>query len=68
MVSTSRGPIEASALGNMTSQLRALGLLKDRRAIRDLIRANFSGDVLTPDAALADRVTPHWDRYKTLCG
>ena len=62
------GPIEASALGNMTSQLRALGLLKDRRAIRDLIRANFSGDVLTPDAALADRVTPHWDRYKTLCG
>ena len=48
------GPVEASALGNLGAQLRGLGLLADRNAIRDLIRRSFPGQTLTPDTAGID--------------
>jgi rhamnulokinase len=61
------GPVEASALGNITCQLRALGLLADRNAIRSLIRTEFSGHTLHPRLDAAGFVEQHWRRFEELC-
>jgi rhamnulokinase len=61
------GPIEASALGNVTCQLRALGALADRDAIRQLIRRTFTGQTLPARAAVARSVDQHWPRFQKLC-
>lgn len=61
------GPIEASALGNITCQLRALGHLADRKAIRTLIRKEFSGQTLQPRTDNAERIEQHWLRFQQLC-
>ena len=60
------GPIEASALGNITCQLRALGHLADRKAIRALIRKEFSGQTLQPRAEHAESIEQHWLRFQGL--
>ncbi|MFT3847621.1 MAG: rhamnulokinase [Propionivibrio sp.] len=60
------GPIEASALGNITCQLRALGHLADRKAIRDLIRKEFSGQTLHPRTDNAESIEQHWRRFQRL--
>ena len=63
------GPVEASALGNITAQLRGLGLLADRKEIRDLIRRSFPGRIITPEAnpfASPDRIELHWRRFQNL--
>ena len=59
------GPVEASALGNITCQLRALGQLADRAAIRQLIRKEFSGQSLHVNAAAAERINQHWPRFQS---
>lgn len=61
------GPIEASALGNITSQLRALGHLADRKAIRTLIRKEFSGQTLQPRQSAIEVVEQHWRHFQQLC-
>ena len=60
------GPIEASALGNITCQLRALGHLADRKAIRTLIRKEFSGQTLQPRTEHAESIEQHWIRFQQL--
>jgi rhamnulokinase len=60
------GPIEASALGNVACQLRALDRLADRDAIRRLIGKEFSGATLQPRAAAADAVELNWRRFQAL--
>ncbi len=61
------GPIEASALGNITCQLRALGCFADRAAIRSLIAREFTGQTLAPRAEAARTVHQHWQRFLQLC-
>lgn len=61
------GPVEASALGNITCQLRALGQLADRHAIRQLIRKEFAGQTLQPNTANAGAADLHWQRFQELC-
>ena len=61
------GPIEASALGNITCQLRSLGLLADRNAIRSLIRNEFSGQTLQPRLETETLVEQHWQRFQAFC-
>ena len=61
------GPIEASALGNVTCQLRALGQLADREAIRQLIGRAFAGQTLQPHGDAARTVHQHWQRFAQLC-
>ncbi len=61
------GPAEASALGNITCQLRALGKLADRKAIRQLIRNQFAGEHALPRAQVSDLADLHWHRFLTLC-
>jgi len=58
------GPVEASALGNITCQLRALGQLADRTAIRRLIRKEFSGQTLHARAEAAELINQHWPRFQ----
>ena len=60
------GPIEASALGNITCQLRALGHLADRKAIRTLIRKEFSGQTLQPRTEHSASIEQHWTRFQQL--
>ena len=61
------GPAEASALGNIACQLRALGLLADRAAIRQLIRKEFSGQTLLPRTTNAQITEGQWQRFQNLC-
>jgi len=60
------GPVEASALGNIGAQLRGLGLLADRAALRDLIRRSFSGKTVMPEADPLNAIEPHWHRFQQL--
>jgi rhamnulokinase len=59
------GPVEASALGNIAAQLRGLGLLSDRRAVRDLIRRSFPIHTLLPRAD-DERIEAQWQRFQNL--
>lgn len=61
------GPVEASALGNITYQLKALGLFADRQAIRALIRKEFSGQELHPRQENLGAIEQHWRRFQQLC-
>ncbi len=61
------GPVEASALGNITCQLRALGQLADRTAIRQLIRKEFSGQTVLPRTENSSAADQHWQRFQNLC-
>lgn len=61
------GPVEASALGNITCQMRALGLLPDRHAIRRLIAREFSGSTLQPEPDPSGSIEQHWLRFQDLC-
>ncbi len=58
------GPIEASALGNVGSQLIALGDMRDVTAFRQCVAKNFPLHRITPlqDSALAAR----WARFQAL--
>jgi len=60
------GPVEASALGNITCQLRALGQLADRSAIRRLVRKEFSGQSLHADTETAESINRNWPRFQKL--
>jgi rhamnulokinase len=46
------GPIEASAIGNLLVQLRAAGLVGDRREMRSLVSHSFPTKRLLPDPVL----------------
>jgi rhamnulokinase len=61
------GPVEASALGNITCQLRALGQLANRTAIRQLIRKEFSGQTVLPRTENSRIADQHWGRFQNLC-
>ena len=60
------GPVEASALGNLGAQLRGLGLLADRAAVRDLIRRSFPGQTLNPEAMRSDDFELQWEKFQNL--
>ena len=60
------GPVEASALGNLGAQLRGLGLLADRAAVRDLIRRSFPGQTLNPEAMRSDDFELHLEKFLNL--
>lgn len=47
------GPVEASAIGNLLVQLRAAGLVGDRREMRALVAASFPLKTVTPDPDLS---------------
>ncbi|WP_417067787.1 rhamnulokinase [Niveibacterium terrae] len=61
------GPVEASALGNITAQLRAHGALADLAAIRSLIRHGFASETVLPHPDVSDSVERHWNRFQDLC-
>lgn len=61
------GPVEASALGNIASQLQTLGYLVDRQAIRSLIGKEFSGQTLLPRMEHAECIDRNWVRFQSLC-
>lgn len=46
------GPVEASALGNLSAQMIALGLIKNLDEARTLIRASFPMQEFTPRASV----------------
>jgi rhamnulokinase len=50
------GPVEASALGNLSAQMIALGHVKDVDAARTLIRASFPIEEFRPQAPVPDAV------------
>jgi len=52
----SAGPVEASALGNLSVQMIALGALEDLDAARNLIRASFQPREFQPRASVPDSV------------
>ncbi|WP_341678840.1 rhamnulokinase [Niveibacterium sp. SC-1] len=62
----STGPVEASALGNVGCQLRALGHLADLPAIRALVRENFAGQDLHPRADATQATLQQWRRFHEL--
>lgn len=50
------GPIEASALGNLSAQMISLGAIESLKAARALIRASFQMDAYSPQTAVPPRV------------
>ena len=58
------GPIEASTLGNIGSQLMASGEIRDVTHLRQLIKQNFSLKTYTPHASDAYRRS--WPRFQSL--
>jgi rhamnulokinase len=60
------GPVEASALGNVSYQLIGLGLLSDLDEVRRLLNQEFCGEVFPPrlDSTVLDA---HWQRFRQLC-
>ena len=50
----SAGPVEASALGNLSAQLIALGELPDLEAARSVIRSSFPVQEFSPCATIPD--------------
>jgi len=60
------GPVEASALGNIGCQLRALGHLADLAALRTLVRHNFAGQNLNPRAETRQATEAQWRRFRDL--
>jgi len=60
------GPVEASALGNIVCQLRALGCLSNTVAARALIRRQFSGATLIPRPDHQRAADCHWLRFTQL--
>jgi rhamnulokinase len=64
----SAGPVEASALGNLSAQSMALGVIEDLDAARALIRRSFPPQEFLPQAAIPDAVWSHFQRVlKTNC-
>jgi rhamnulokinase len=51
------GPVEATAIGNVLLQARAMGLITDLAELRRIVRASFPVETYTPDAAMTER----WD-------
>ena len=61
------GPIEASALGNVACQLRSLGCLVDRDAVRRQIKDKFIGETYEPCPDATSSISKHWRRFQSLC-
>lgn len=57
------GPVEASALGNLSAQFIALGAIENLDAARALIRASFPMEEFRPRAAVSQSVC---DKFKAL--
>ena len=55
------GPIEASALGNMSAQMIALGEVENLDAARALIRASFEMEEYRPRAGVPERVSKRFE-------
>lgn len=58
------GPVEASTLGNIGSQLMASGDIRDVTHLRQLIKQNFSLKTYTPHAS--DAYHRSWPRFQSL--
>lgn len=58
------GPVEASTLGNIGSQLIAAGAVQDVPHFRQLIKQNFHLKTFTPHAS--DVYRQHWATFKSL--
>lgn len=58
------GPVEASTLGNIGSQLMASGDIRDVTHLRKLIKQNFSLKTYTPHAS--DVYRQSWPRFQSL--
>ena len=57
------GPVEASALGNLSAQMIALGAIGDLTEARELISASFQMDEYHPKSDVPARVL---ERFKGL--
>lgn len=60
------GPIEASALGNLSAQLIALGEIENLDAARALIRASFPMEEYRPKARVPEDASQRFDELLTL--
>lgn len=60
----SAGPVEASTLGNLGSQLIALGEVADVAAFRQLVADNFPQQIFSPQPFEA--FTANWQRFQML--
>lgn len=56
------GPVEASALGNLSAQLIALGVIQNLDAARHLIRASFPMREFRPGASVPAAADRHFQR------
>jgi rhamnulokinase len=59
----SAGPVETSALGNVCSQLIALGVLGSLADARALVRQSYAVEEFLPRAAVPEAV---WERFQSL--
>jgi rhamnulokinase len=55
------GPVEASALGNLSAQMIALGAIENLNAARALIRASFELEEYQPKASVPDQVLERFE-------
>ncbi len=58
------GPVEATAIGNVLLQARALGRLQKLDDVRAVVRASFAPETYTPDMSMRDR----WDEADAKLG
>jgi len=59
----SAGPVEASALGNLSAQWIAMGAIENLDAARAIIRASFPCEEYAPRATIPE---PVWERFVVL--
>jgi rhamnulokinase len=59
------GPVEASALGNLSAQMIALGEIENLRAARDLICTAFEMDEYAPRAAVPKSVLERFEELSS---
>ncbi|HVZ83935.1 MAG TPA: rhamnulokinase [Terracidiphilus sp.] len=58
------GPVEASALGNLSAQMIALGEMENLQAARAVIRASFVVEEYTPRAGVPVHVLECWNELR----
>ncbi|MBQ7715512.1 MAG: rhamnulokinase [Clostridia bacterium] len=60
------GPVEATALGNISMQLIACGEIRDVAEARDIIRRSFDVTLYEPSAEYKDKWDAAYDRFRAL--
>ena len=59
------GPVEASALGNLSAQMMAMGAVENLDAARALVRASFAIEEYKPGAAVPDAVYKTFQQFSS---